>query len=75
MHVTKLAVIGTALVAAAIVTVAQFESRASERTRAALATHTTDIRQTASFVTDAIKPAEDALFDKSFGGPIRTVDW
>ena len=74
MHVTKLAVIGTALVAAAVVTVTQFESRAAERGRALHATNTTQIQRT-SFVTDAIKPAEDAMSDKSFGGPIRTVDW
>ena len=76
MRITTIAVIGTAFAAAAIVTVSHFDSRASERGAAAtLATHTADGRQTNSFATTPIRPAENALADRVSAESIRTVDW
>ena len=75
MRITTLALIGTAFAAAGIVTFTHFETRASERALIALATHNNETRQVASFVTDPIKPADHALFDKDLVEPIRAVDW
>lgn len=72
MRTTKLALIsGAALAAAFLVTMTTHHDfgRAG-----ALAAHETSARQTASFVTNPIVPAESAFYD-SGAQPIRTVDW
>jgi archaellum component FlaG (FlaF/FlaG flagellin family) len=76
MRTTKVVFIGTILVAALIVTMIGYGAGSFERSGAsALAAHGTNTRQTASFVTDPIKPAETAVGDKITEASIRTVDW